>query len=128
VNTTELRAAALYLIQPPDDANPYRGSVEMRRFVGKSLELADAVIAEHPADDEEPASDEWLQSIGFVVEESGTLSMPNVHNTLCIDHDMEFYIRGETSNCHDYTASLVVAKTKGQVRNLLRGLGYDIKG
>jgi hypothetical protein len=33
--------------------------------------LADAYLAEHPADDDEPVTEEWLRAVGFVTHRQG---------------------------------------------------------
>lgn len=70
--------------------------------------LADAYLAEHPADDDTPADDEWL----YVVTK-GTVWL------LKWNVETREVFLGETS-CG-------VKKTKGQWRELLRALGITLK-
>jgi hypothetical protein len=85
--------------------------------------LAKAYLAEHPVDDEELVTEEWLRSVGFKEEanEFGSLSIgPDsmlVWETFT-DAPPEFFIR---------TWELRHVKTRGAVRLLCKALGIELK-
>ena len=75
--------------------------------------LAQAYIAEHPADDDEPVTDEWLDSV-FGTDDS-----------LCTEWHDEW---GEKITWLDKfgLVSIPMPKTRGDVRRLCRALGIEL--
>lgn len=81
------------------------------------MEIADAYLAEHPADDDEPITNEWLTSFGRHFEFNG--------HELAINSDggVELWTHwgGES-----VVIDLCDVATRGDVRRLLRGLGIKL--
>lgn len=119
----DVRAAAERLLPPLADVIDAPGDAEL---------VARAWLAEHPADDGEPVSAEWLMVTGWVdVAEPGggplyTFCRPDHGGavlTLEGDHRCLMAFLGHPDGapwpCDIYT--------RGQVRELLRALGIEVK-
>lgn len=74
--------------------------------------LANAYIAEHPADDDLPIDHAWLKTLN--------LPFKSVQFHCC-------HIRGFFATQHGSNLILRKLKTRGEARQLLRGLGIDFK-
>ena len=77
--------------------------------------LADEYIADHPADDDETVTAEWLDVLGF---EYGNLSGLYIRNPR--------WSRYETPT-NFFTKVVPHPKTRGDVRRLCRALGIELK-
>ena len=133
--TDELRAAAERVLSNSEDDhwldfadNPVFLPGVRPWFADAVVELASAYLAEHPADDDETVTEEWLRSIGFtsdgrVSDVNMTISYPTGKREQVVlawatldDAPPHFYL-GETI--------LWVRPTRGQVRRLIEALGGD---
>lgn len=89
--------------------------------------IRDAYLAEHPADDEEPITEEWLRlfasmeilgtkRLGYIVAQVGVLTIEwcpvcgDLEPVLCLEQRVLFW-----------------NPNRGQLRRLLAALGYPIK-
>ena len=68
--TDELRAAAELCINKMNEYGYLPGS-----FVDECIPVLQAYLAEHPADDDEPVTEEWLLSIEHRVVRDGVISV-----------------------------------------------------
>lgn len=59
--------AALHQLPLDDDARRTRGGERCEALLHKAKDHTIQWLAEHPADDAEPITEEWLRSIGFKV-------------------------------------------------------------
>lgn len=91
-------------------------------------QLAEAIIAEHPADDDEPVTEEWLRYVGFRDGQCGMLSRGVVHADLHafktfshVTHISVYVGKGMA------THTTVEKATRRQVRDLCRALGVDLR-
>jgi len=78
--------------------------------------LAKAYLAEHRADDGELITFPWIESIGGVTADSGRVYLDT--------YDMSFWIVQGGLNL---TGTTHIIKTRGQLRQLCRALGVEIK-
>jgi len=89
-------------------------------------DLANAYLAEHPADDEEPISEEWLHSVGFEDDRAGTPTAGALHIRHAplpkMDSDEEY-----PAHACVRSFPIPVPKTRGDVRRLCRALGIALK-
>ena len=136
----ELRAAASEVMRKANVVLLDDASAE---FVSAAA-LAKAYLAEHPADDAEPLSEEWLHAVGF---ELGTLQASLLIPPICPDaaiaelilHCDQFgwsasLIQGLPSgddqrvrDDHVTLTSLPDTMTRGHIRGLARALGIALK-
>ena len=80
--------------------------------------LAESYLAEHPADDAEPVTEEWLLSVGFKRHPfEGMLHV--------IDGWMSMSIGQHEKNA--FVNTPLRGKTRGDVRTLCRSLGIELK-
>lgn len=97
--------------------------------------LARAYLAEHPADDAEPVTAEWLRSVGFCRE-----MQPASSNNLTIRHGSAIVTRWMNSDnvprwsvrmyadeTPDWVPPCIQPKTRGDVRRLCKALGIELK-
>lgn len=96
-----------------------------------AMALAHAYLTEHPADEDEPVTEEWLRTIahpnplstrvyGFTIFACGIQVKVVPHRI----REFEFQIE----LCQDdQNIALGKAKTRGQVRLLCRALGIELK-
>lgn len=87
------------------------------------IKVADLCLCEHPADDDEPVTEEWLRSVGaIVIRETAAFGMLTLElgGLLCWRrHDREtFYLTDMRKLPH--------IKTRGDVRRLCRALGIPL--
>jgi hypothetical protein len=95
------------------------------------LEVCRAYLAEHPADDDEPVTEDWLREIGF----TGDMGMGQFRL------DSDFHIQawetqtwsietkdtsGQYYGCR-HELDIGQPKTRRDVRNLLAALGIELK-
>ena len=126
----ELRAAAERVAKYIRKKEPDMLSVgkPMQAFMADVRKVAAAYLAEHPADDAEPVTEDWLLSIGFtrnkidqviLILESKDLGRAMTYITispceLCIESD-------------DGGSIWLGERTRGDVRTLCRALGVEMK-
>lgn len=89
-----------------------------------ALELANAYLAEHPADEDEPVTEEWLRAIGFNDDKEFpgyVILLTECGYIECIGFDggVEWMLFGNELNPGP--------QTRGQVRLLCRALGIELK-
>lgn len=89
--------------------------------------LADAYLAEHPADDDEPVMEAWLRAVGFE-----NCSFPDHGKPLCIrfmrDCLFAVYTNGVTLiSIRGMYAPASAVRTRGHVRRVCRALGVELK-
>ncbi len=85
----------------------------------KACQLAQAYLAEHPADDEEPITEAWLRSVGF--DDEHRLDWKNLVIKFCVpirDNFWDFYLN---------STQIKPPKTRGDVRRLCKALGVELK-
>jgi len=84
--------------------------------------LAKAYLAEHPADDGEAVTVEWLESIGWLEDQTGWPA-------ICLRETSEWGIswRGHGIWLTPMSVPLYRAPTRGDVRRLCRALGIALK-
>ena len=93
-----------------------------------ALDLAEAYLAEHPADDdsEQPITEEWLMSIGFT--ETGNNSLRIENNGASVELEISRISKGTKwwgpYICDEYCWPNNVG-TRGQLRQLLKALGVE---
>lgn len=104
------------------------------RYIDDCEDLANAYLAEHPADDEMPVDVAWLELVGFNNYGTATHTSPKDRadgkTELCI----EVHATGRkiTSVCETHTevcyyAGVPDVSTRGDVRRLARALKIDLK-
>ena len=86
------------------------------REYADAITLAMAWLAEHPADDGEVVTAEWLKSIGFVME-WGEYVLSPIRFEPVNDGKCPWHI------CCLWDGHAIKFSTRGQVRQLLRALG-----
>lgn len=123
----ELRAAAERLLG-------FDGYYEMQASDGKNL--ARAYLAEHPADDDEPVTADWLRSVGFkqdadteytsddliLAPEDDQVALHWMQEGIEPDEIRTIWIVAENEGI--YTS----ASTRGALRRLAAALGVTLKG
>ena len=114
--TDDVRAAAERITRSVHEA-VYTGPLSLQGKLADALIVADAVLAEHPADDGEPVTEAWLRAAGFTVNplrdrlEVGPAQWWHFANcVLGIDHHTGFW----------------TLPTRGHVRRLCAALGIPI--
>ena len=99
------------------------------RGVDESLRLPDVRIAmllclaEHPADDDEPVTEEWLRSVGFCDTEYMS-SLENGPLEYVLEEEV-YFPENWILNGGDPPESMSI-KTRGDVRRLCRALGIQL--
>lgn len=118
MNDAELRAAAERLrdgAYPAIDLPPWA-----TRVYRDGAAVAAAWLAEHPADDAEPVTEEWLRSVGFS-------SRPN-NRWLQIRTPqggrLDCWMASPLWEFHD--EAVAIPQTRGDVRRLCTALGIDL--
>lgn len=109
-------------------AQSYRNTLNRIQDMNK---LACAYLAEHPADEDEPVTSEWIRSVAAVYWEAGKESYWPGHELRFSekigDNPGGFYIWNEGPHSHSQKPSYMPIKTRGQVRLLCRALGIELK-
>jgi hypothetical protein len=114
----ELRRLATFITRKPSIAN---------RYDDAAAKLARHILAENPADDDEPVSEEWLRSIGF---KEGRPWKDSVTSHLFVQCDLP------GRRCLDwcdgrfrlsYMDLSDIYKTRRDVRRLIAALGVEVK-
>lgn len=109
-----------------------KGNVSMSDEAGKQIayyvdQFLNLIIADHPADDDEPITAEWLESVGFVYHDLGSDSpyewYQHPSRLILWDFNEEYWI----CNQLDQGSVRMDFKTRGQVRLLCRALGIELK-
>ena len=104
-------------------AERHRGSREDYRDLHT---IADAYLAEHPADGEEPISEEWLHSIGFEDDRTGCPTLGPLHIQHAAITRMDSDVEYPASACVR-SFPIPVPKTRGDVRRLCSAMGIELK-
>lgn len=91
--------------------------------------LSEAYLAEHPADDGEPVTEEWLKStIGWIPVDGGTDGYIGVDKIIfCKGSENVYSAWLQTSNHYYDMRRIVRVYTRGDVRLLCRALGITLK-
>lgn len=124
MNADELRAAAERLRRVGDGeavAQAYRAypSPHMQRY-GDIVMLADAWIAEHPADDGDPVDEAWVKGLGFEQYEYVPYTWLKCgHLQYVPSRDPPFCIVGGWP--------VIRVETRGHVRRIAAALGIELK-
>jgi len=87
------------------------GSQYTPRFTVNALDVIDAYLAEHQADDDEPITDEWLAAAGGVFEDNPS---PRVNGFV-------FVVQPETAEQPGYLLRLIEGNCPAELRNTWRG-------
>jgi hypothetical protein len=69
MTTEQLRQVAERLTYAADGVNALLGAPRHRGPIEDAADLARAWLSDHPADDDEPVTAEWLKRAGFVSED-----------------------------------------------------------
>ncbi len=86
--------------------------------------LAEAYLAEHPADDELEITDDWLRSVGFVdIDEHGSGMLLQVTDE---GPEVSIGYRGQWLVGGDELSEAAQPKTRGQLRLLSKALGITL--
>lgn len=124
MTTAELRAAAERLADAIAENRTPR--------IEDANEVALAWLAEHPADDDEPVTEEWLRGVGFA-NEPGTIEAETrlgILRTYREFKDREGDRRWEIDDRDVFTTFIpkqLKPKTRGAVRDLCRALGIKLR-
>jgi hypothetical protein len=109
--------------------NDTRSAAE--RLRDKMIRLAKAYLDEHPADDGEAVTEEWLRAVGF--DKQGLLWFGGARLYIGAKwdggtHSAEIQVGGGSGyyGC-DHTIDLPKPQTRGEVRRLCQCLGIEIK-
>lgn len=116
----ELKAAAIEILERWEASSGSPVGI----LATNALKLADAYLCEHPADDDEPVTEEWLLSVGFVKGGS-----PQARNIYCGYLTIDDIASGEASICNwnDRVAIERSIETRRDVRLLCKALGVTLK-
>lgn len=107
------------------------GSVDQEQIDGDAYELAAAYLAEHPADDAEPVTADWLRGLGFVrgqqaaADDNLTLRAGGVELTRWHRRGVpavEWSVQTAEDGA-DWLPPCLRPATRGHVRRLLAALG-----
>lgn len=118
---SDVRAAAERLRQMRADSEAFDGGYpdnedgRLQSLCDHAI-LADAYLAEHPADESLDVDEDWLVQIGFQPDASGALWIG--------DYRLCWFGRG----FFGFDGVEVESKTRGDVRRLCRALGVEVKG
>ena len=82
--------------------------------------LGEAYLAEHPSDDDEPVTEEWLHSIAVMGSDCYEIG----HVEFVFEPECGWTAFAEVNG---HSAWLLDTKTRGQVRLLCRALNIDLK-
>jgi hypothetical protein len=127
----ELRQAADRLVMDYESAggsgNPYRHEKAANRYED-GWNVALAWLEDHPADDGEPVTEEWLRAVGFKDEEySFVLRSPytddwyhHLRHTACSVRKVDW-------KWHANGIGVADQPTRGHVRRLCAALGVPLK-
>lgn len=96
----------------------YQDSIVYSEDVDAGI-LAEAYLAEHPADDDEPLSQEWLSSVS-----RGVFGKVAFVSYELLDDASVWRMLGDDRGWYLFTS----VKTRGDVRRLCRALGIELKG
>lgn len=90
----------------------------LARIIRNATLLADAYLAEHPADNDEPVTGDWLDSL-FGVEEY-------IEEYICTEQDGNF---DEVITWIETIGNVLIPmpKTRGDFRRLCKGLKIELK-
>ena len=115
-------------------ANPGDGSNYTPRQLGDALDRQDATLlaslylAEHPADDGEDVTEEWLESVGWR-RNRGYMDSPQIGDS-CFQLTWCSLGQSMLLECDDNDqpdVTLPHIKTRGDVRRLCEALGIELK-
>ena len=85
--------------------------------------LAKAYLADHPADDDEPVTEEWLCSVGAKKDDVSVFFPSPIQGVPAIEFSKEqAWLTNE-----DYAGVEIKLKTRGDVRRLCAALGIEMK-
>jgi hypothetical protein len=116
---TDIQSAAERLrrhMADPNHRDTYHGKEST--LVGDWATLARAYLAEHPADDGEAITEDWLRAVGFK-------SMPSEVG-LWLDKTVGVDLRSDTPGCVVCNARPRIA-TRGDLRRLAEALGIPLE-
>ena len=102
-------------------AHPEKLSKNMLAMFEKVYWVSQAYLAEHPADDDEPVTEEWLLSVGFVHDATHVVLRnwgPQRNGNIQAYPNGKWWLNG---------TAMIQMKTRGQVRRLCAALGIGLK-
>jgi hypothetical protein len=90
--------------------------------------IAEAWIAEHPADDDEPITEEWLEQLAFTHNDSWYFRSP-AQTSMQADVTLIRWSGGWSVKVSDRFTSVLTAnvKTRGDLRLLAKALGIGLE-
>ncbi len=124
MSVNELRAAAERVIQ---QVREYDSAGVAMLWEHKAKAVAEAYLAEHPADDGDGLSVEWMQAVGFVQSGGGWWRLGEGTNSMALDYHDNTEV-GDVFRLPSgsYTPGINV-QTRGQLRRLCAALGVPLK-
>jgi hypothetical protein len=133
VGMDELRVAAKRLAEGEFSEN-YPKFMATTFGLADGFLLARAYLADHPEDDCEPVTHQWLRCVGFTrgMQTASTcvLSLWSERNHISIEIDDDGYVRvaiGD-SDVSEYLPAGFSMQTRGDVRRLCKALGISLVG
>lgn len=131
---SDIREAAERLRQMRADSDDHDGGYldtpeGQRQSLHDHVCLADAYLAEHPTDDDEPISDEWLMETYGFDRCNNDQDLGGTFSLVAYEH-CEWEIRSyvyAVYDGHDHSHDLGKPKTRGHVRRLCAALGIEPK-
>lgn len=135
---SDLRKAALSLaghawllrFERADETNGYNhmSATACNDISGYVKTFIDMVLAEHPADDDEAVTEEWLESVGFkhrVLRSEFGYECMSIY--LKIDNDDQWFFGTDYGHEFDAEVMLKTPATRGDLRRLCKALGIELK-
>ena len=123
--TDDVRAAAERITRSVHEA-VYTGPLSLQGKLADALIVADAVLAEHPADDGDPVTGEWLEVVipGFSLNAGGQMGgcVYDSYRVTAVRKDGGW---GIVASVAEGEAG-VLCPTRGHVRRLCAALGIPL--
>lgn len=120
----ELRAAAEGVMESFNDL-PQRAALRNTPIYRNAVKLAEAYLSEHPADDGEVVTKEWLRSIGF--EPDSTRPTWGLEfGPVLVTFTGAVSLKVEICSCQDAALDVKISPTRSDVRRLCAALGIAL--
>jgi hypothetical protein len=87
--------------------------------------LAHAYLADHPADEDEPVTEDWLRSIGLKLRMGFGFPVTKTMSLWDSRNGWGLYFHGGLGDSAEGETKIAKVATRGQVRRLLAALGID---
>ena len=125
----ELRAAAERHKMRLGDKHCYQMNDMSHLELDDLLTLADAYLAEHPADGETPVDEAWLRSVGFELVDIDNPEQMIVASIETDGYSLNYFNDGTASvGAHGCWLDVwLPCPARGDIRNLARCLGIELR-